>query len=1270
MATTRPDVLQIIRDKEAVTSLAGLDRRIGSLAKKTEEQTAKFERSTRTQVQADKPIISPPKKKTTPVQQRPDVVSIINKKKKLSEPKSPLIKTSAEDALPKDPVDLIKETTKSVIQQGFSNFGKGVFGEERFKMSPFGATFDFLKKDIIGIQPTREEFEQTKPGVLGAGAAIMQAMVSAAGPMFLEALLALDEDFVSTYEDPAFHIPFLGDVGIPKLSAQQQESGDRLFGKVINDPKLLVPFLEILFSPKNPVRKLEVGNDLVEGAFSQNSVLPDVAQVLSSDAFIRAMAVIDLIDIVYLDEIVSAVSVSNLAIEGPTSAIRTGKFVRFGDEAASAAVKQIDEGASAAAKKIADDFRAAKQSQLDEIFNRPESVVRLLDEGVTPIQARKALDDITVGKQKILTQEERLAALKVELEDILRRRTDEAQSAVKVDSAKFLDEALPRKLSAAENRLSVVSRTPQRTVSSIRTTLRTVDGPISRTLDDLFSVAISSAKEADLPLTFDDVSSLIEDARLIVRSAADEGDPFVESAAAAQLEDAFTSFSASLDEFDTLTSRLADGGQVIRQELSASLAERTSSRLGGISSGPAATLQKRVDKLESSLATARTQQQRLESSPIVQTLRSAVQAGIAPAQIISPRRVITSPEFLQRFDTIGPDQGRDLNVFSRGSLSLTDPTRAAQTLDGAFSGIRMREFVQPTINAKAARLTGTQQKTDAIAAHLKKIGIGMPSNTITGWVKKTFTRGGKKAIDSSKRMFRSAEGKKVKLNAAERDLTDFGRALTDNYFERLNVQRVALGNKPIPFRENYITHVQDLTVLDRIGVNLVTTKNIDEIIDPLGTASRTKQRASFFAEKARVGGGQTREDYVGALMAYVHIAERELNMNPVAAKINAIIPSLPGVNERVYWQRFVNEAVLEGETVLDKAIDAIAPLRLTKHFGQFSGITSRGALLANVNVASLQPTTWFLNPAKFKTRHLMSATVESLTPQGRKFVVDNSKLRTIRSFERGDVEFSNLTKVENAVNFFTRELDLNMFDITWTGAYKNGRRDIINPKTGKHLEHNEAVHYADIIAGQTQAMYDKLLVPPILRSKTGRLAGQFGTFPINLWKQLTTDIRNVAGDKGKGRAIRQLLALLAGAEAANMAYEYVGLQKPYDFISTDPEETIKVIPFVGGVRTFGPPIAFKDAFAVWDLVFGSPRDQERAIKQLKKDLVLLVPAGNQIRKTIKGVQAISDGYTTYGTRRIPIEGIDEEIRAIFLGPFGTTAAREFFDEKREKERNK
>ena len=934
-------------------------------------------------------------------------------------------------------------------------------------------------------------------------------------------------------------------------------------------------------------------------------------------------------------------------------------IARYGDDVAKGLLSKTDEEVAAFLRTEALKRAEAIEQASKQILELPEARIVTLRAGTSPRIARQTLEDIVKLEKQLIDEQaealklERLVA-KLEPEDTVATR-----EAISNILTRVREEAVPAQLARLERTLESSEASARALVSRFNTLTAKLPTALGEGLSQTFAPLVSKLDDVRFPQIEDAFKEATE--ALTDFSSLKGFGEVTDEVVDASLNEA----KALIDNMGALSERvrtaeeaLVGGGEgILQQELRRAqpqvrqvLSKQQRSQATKASQKLAQT-RKRIREAESRL-------EALRSSEPARALQAGLQAGLTPQQVITPRGLVLTPDIVSEFKAgIKKDLSKlDLNMV----FTAIDPIRAAEKVQGGVFGPLQKYVIGPAqeLAAKANITLGREIKT--FEGFLDNAGLVPPS--YFGRAGTFFKRPQGPAREyyrRSAKLFRIAEGRGTKADLAsvtpqERQVNDYVKAKYDQFLETINTQRRAINLKEIPRRQDYVSHLQKMTVLQDMGRSLVREEKISELIPE---AVKKRSKISAFFEKER-GLGDFDEDIVEAYLAYLPTANRMVHFERFAAETTALTELLPA-NAKSFFQTWVKEGVLNAQPEFDYLLNQIFPMRLSNLAARYSQATGKGTILGNVSTLILQPSTSLTLIPEVGLRDWIMGGMKTLDKKGIEFVRANSKVLQIRDFEGLSMGLTN--KIEKGANYLNQSADKTMVVWSWLSAYRKA-----SMRMG--LNHADAVYYADNIAGKSQAIYHKMFSPRVFRSSAGGALAQFQRFGYNLWNRLRRDPFITAKEEGGVKALAKTSALLGSMWATNVAYQAMGLPSPYSFISQE-GKAIEAVPVLGPAKTFGAPSVLRLPYDMAVLVLSEDTyKRKKAINDLRKIAFTLIPGGNQLRKSLEGLAAISDGYYQVGKQRIPIEGAAEKARALLLGPSQTKASRESFrllEEKRE-----
>lgn len=439
--------------------------------------------------------------------------------------------------------------------------------------------------------------------------------------------------------------------------------------------------------------------------------------------------------------------------------------------------------------------------------------------------------------------------------------------------------------------------------------------------------------------------------------------------------------------------------------------------------------------------------------------------------------------------------------------------------------------------------------------------------------------------------FLYAEKKLDKANPKAVKLANYIRDQYDSLLVELNDTRKKVGVEAIPKRKDYITHLNELTVLsDLLGIDRVSTNNrikvvknqlIEEKGYDEGRAWEAAKRevdgakgvnryidakhARFDFVKQRLGDYQANPSIIRSFKGYLPQAVNYIDQAVNVAKNKAFKDVLPP-NAKEMMRKWNTEAVAGRPNV---GIVGDRPKRI---LSGLKGQLGANIILGNIGTVAMQLTSF---PQVIATagvrntfygiqRRLVSyvsgnnnfnqSQVKALRDLGIDMGLGDSfvdqTLDVIGKWERAK---DSAAKTRHAIDLgrrFFRALmekaDQFTVGATYEAFYYKGTRE--------GLDHNEASDYANIMTGKTQANYHKTALPSFLNSFEGKTLAQFGTYGMNQFQFFKRDFGKdfKYGDKSdrKGRGIlRDFIKYLVAAYLIDSLSELAMSRQPYDIKS-------------------------------------------------------------------------------------------------------------------------
>ena len=508
------------------------------------------------------------------------------------------------------------------------------------------------------------------------------------------------------------------------------------------------------------------------------------------------------------------------------------------------------------------------------------------------------------------------------------------------------------------------------------------------------------------------------------------------------------------------------------------------------------------------------------------------------------------------------------------------------------------------------------------------------------------------------------------------------RTKYDEYLERLNGVRRMIGKNPIPRRDDYFTHLTELTALEKLGIDLSQHKDVGQLLR-LGVHRNSPY---FVYAQSRLGGKpildafKSFQTYEQAMLKFEKIA-------PTTAKLRELIQNeqtgfrLFEKNPSAYHflNDFVNMAVTGKTKVFeDKALSDLA--------GQIDKIANIGRknisvayLVGNLSSALIQPTSLVMTTARIGPRYAARGILEMMDDGLRREAVEKSNVLLGRMFDvfQADVAGGALSRAgaaRNKVADAVQKYSIGFMDrmsaiATWRGSYKQA--------IDRGMKEKDAIRYADDVVVKTQASAAPFELAPIQRTELGKTITTFQTYTIRFANELFDVFKEAENTK---QIASRLATLVIGGTMMNYLYEDVlGMYAPFPRLVRGAREGYEKEGIVGAAKGVGKEVvealpvvgATRFGGSMLGPVFEEGKKTLADIKAGKKQKAVFgavttaagVPFTRQAEKTLEGAQAIKKGYVEVkkGGRSgvVPIQGLDKA-RALAFGPYATKEAKKEF----------
>lgn len=531
---------------------------------------------------------------------------------------------------------------------------------------------------------------------------------------------------------------------------------------------------------------------------------------------------------------------------------------------------------------------------------------------------------------------------------------------------------------------------------------------------------------------------------------------------------------------------------------------------------------------------------------------------------------------------------------------------------------------------------------------MEKIGLGKEMKAIrSGWEKylsdkdlelgkinKWYEQAPDK--ESSQAIFKYLDGQKVNLSDSQLKIANEIKTYLKDWADKLELPE----DKRIT---SYITHIWDKDVqgvdIDPEFAKLIAEKVPGSVYDP-------------FVEQ-RLGKQGYAEDVWRALDAYVKRATRKVNMDPALSKLkgSAEFLDLQSYNYVKKYADAINMRPTNVESLIDNTIKSVIGYRATARpttylTNKWRKTIFRGALGLNVGSSVRNLTQGVNTYAKLGEKYTILGYFDIAKRLGTKDGLE--ELHRVGVLDDGFVADRNLSALKRTTEKVDKVL-FSLFDlaekINRGSAYFGAKKKAL----AKGMDEESAIEFAKKIVRETQFTFGAIDTPQVLRSDVAKTLGQFQSFNLKQAEFLTEMIKakDVAG-----------LVRFTGGSLVMVAT--IG-----KLIGMDWKDNLPFADFITGDQKIANTPALQAITGAHQAIFGDEYEKSKGIDKLKKTAVLLAPAGSQIKKTIEGLKAGSQGYSSAksgGARFLVPE--NRKLQTAVFGQYSTPEAREYFDNNR------
>lgn len=490
-----------------------------------------------------------------------------------------------------------------------------------------------------------------------------------------------------------------------------------------------------------------------------------------------------------------------------------------------------------------------------------------------------------------------------------------------------------------------------------------------------------------------------------------------------------------------------------------------------------------------------------------------------------------------------------------------------------------------------------------------------------------------------------------KLTEAEKATYDWMRRGLEVIYDKLQEARSKAGKERFGHQENYFTFFRELTTLQEMGWDPVSSSTA-----ALNDAFLHLKATPFGFAKQRLKGRKApvELDAFNVFKKYMHSATRHIKLSPVIAKSRELIGDYELEAKAGKTAAYsLAEDKPNSYRFLQGWLDDLTRTkesRLPKPVNRGIRLLSRNIVWAtlsyNLRSTLIQPSAIRGTVAMIGPKKVLQGAYDILSKTERDFAMEHSDHLINRIFDSSITESMEgwLSTVGNVQRTSAdkgmaglKTLDMVTAKIAWLGAHSDG--------IAKGLSPADAIKYADDITIRTQGSGQTMDQAPLQRDPDWRYTAVFQTFVINNWNMRVKDIFGTKAIPKRERMKRLIYYAIAGAIINAIYLDILGIDSPdpapvREFIRSKKEgdttakaagkavlEYGQALPLVGGLRygtgIMGAPFEFGADIAkkISPFYTGMTKSTPELIGK-----GLGVPGTAQAAKTIRG---LSRGQTPY-----------------------------------------
>lgn len=627
---------------------------------------------------------------------------------------------------------------------------------------------------------------------------------------------------------------------------------------------------------------------------------------------------------------------------------------------------------------------------------------------------------------------------------------------------------------------------------------------------------------------------------------------------------------------------------------------------------------------------------------------------------------------------------------NKGSI-MNSPLEAGVAQDGQQIGTITRDIAFPAQKAMASRHAANTELQTYVRDLADSYNIKTEDETVGNRLADL-----SEAITGRQAVTESTESivERTGYTADEVNFIKEFRGVTDMLQETINEVRIAMGEDPIGYVENFYPHMVETSRWNRFIRQFGGVADSTDKEAPFELSFMTPD-AQFNPSMQKRFGETTEYDknFFKVMQDYIAGAVDEIHVRPAIAntKIQAEALREAGMGKAAnYWTRYAREGLAGRQSAIDQSFSFMQRGGKTEiAFSKIQEIRVRGALQGNISWNMVtQPTSMFLTvkdagykkTARGAQKWLTDANYrDDIMKKAPSLIIKTKGGRSSRMSLQGissdldnKIQRTKLDKFDDFVNFLGDTEERHLTGASWAAGYEDALQ--------RGYKGEDAEIYAEFVAQTTQGMYSRESRPLILNSQLIRTFMPFQTFTVYAFNHAKRMLSKEAGLTMRGartykNRVSQALTLMSAVYFANLYSEAVTGRKvttPGSFVPFAGSAIDTTIGEAAGEYqpTQRAQIALLDDLRQLARVYDGVVNDGN-FEELRKFVTFWgmgaagIGGAGQVNKTIEGYSDYMDGesITPSGRQRFMIEqDLKNLLQAVTGGPYATEGGQQYVEE--------